>query len=141
MNINALRRGLDGYEKSSLDADIVNANPHRLIQALMDGCLTALNKAKGAAQNNNLPMRSEQTSRAVAILGGLLEGINPDEGGPIAVNLMDLYLYMQTRLMDAVAKSDVEAYDEVSGLLRQVKQGWDGIPASYHHGMQHKLSA
>jgi flagellar protein FliS len=133
MNASALRKGLEGYAQASWDADVSQASPHRLIQALMEGCLTRINSAKGAAMNGNIIQRGQQTSIAIGIIGGLIEALNIEAGGAIAANLRDLYLYMQARLVVAASRSDIAAYDEVARLMRQIKSGWDAIPASQHH--------
>ncbi|MNT55778.1 Flagellar protein FliS [compost metagenome] len=43
--------------------------------------------------------------------------------------LDSLYIYMMKRLAEANISSDPEILDEVAGLLRTVKEGWDGIAA------------
>jgi flagellar protein FliS len=53
--------------------------------------------------------------------------LNLEQGGEIAANLDALYEYMVTRLLEANLKSDAALVDEVAGLLRNVKSGWDGI--------------
>ena len=46
----------------------------------------------------------------------------------IRENLEGLYDYMNRRLLLANVKNDTEALDEVSGLLRELKEAWDAIP-------------
>ena len=42
-------------------------------------------------------------------------------------NLDSLYEYMATRLVDANVQNEIAPLDEVAGLLRNVKAGWDAI--------------
>ena len=44
-----------------------------------------------------------------------------------AGNLDNLYEYMISRLTEANVSNEPELLEEVSGLLRNVKQGWDAI--------------
>ncbi|MDZ4338543.1 MAG: flagellar export chaperone FliS, partial [Pseudomonas sp.] len=58
---------------------------------------------------------------------GLREGLNLEQGGEVAANLDSLYEYMATRLVDANVQNEIAPLDEVAGLLRNVKAGWDAI--------------
>ncbi|MEJ2456448.1 MAG: flagellar protein FliS, partial [Candidatus Thiodiazotropha sp.] len=44
------------------------------------------------------------------------------------VNLDMLYDYMTRRLYDGDIHQNVEALDEVAGLLREIKLAWDAMP-------------
>jgi flagellar protein FliS len=41
---------------------------------------------------------------------------------------MALYDYCQRKLTQANLNNDVEAIMEVSGIVKQIKEGWDNIP-------------
>ncbi len=58
---------------------------------------------------------------------GLRESLDQQNGGEIAANLDRLYEYMVARLVEANIGNDVALIDEVAGLLRNVKSGWDAI--------------
>ena len=53
--------------------------------------------------------------------------LDKDKGGEIAQNLEDLYIYMERRLIEANRANDASLLDEVSDLLRQIKEAWDAI--------------
>ena len=65
--------------------------------------------------------------QAIAIVGGLREGLDLEKGGEVAANLDRLYEYMITRLFEANLHNTVAPLDEVAALLRNVKSGWDAI--------------
>ncbi len=48
-------------------------------------------------------------------------------GGEVASSLSGLYLYMNRRILEANRSSSVSALEEVAGLLRQIRGGWEGI--------------
>ena len=118
---------LKQYQSVNTQAQVVDASPHRLIQMLMEGGLTRLAQARGAIERGQLAQKGELIGKAIAIIGGLRDGLNFEQGGEIASNLDALYEYMVSRLLEANLKSDAALVDEVAGLLRNVKTGWDGI--------------
>ncbi|MNQ67401.1 Flagellar protein FliS [compost metagenome] len=118
---------LKQYQSVNTQAKAVDASPHRLIQMLMEGGLTRMAQARGAIERGQLAQKGELIGKAIAIIGGLRDGLNLEQGGEIAANLDALYEYMVTRLLEANLKSDAALVDEVAGLLRNVKSGWDGI--------------
>lgn len=115
------------YQSVNTNAQLVDATPHRLIQMLMEGGLTRLAQAKGAMGRNDVALKGTLIGKAVDIVGGLRQGLNLEAGGEVAANLDSLYIYMTTRLVEANRKNDPAILDEVAGLLREIKSGWDGI--------------
>lgn len=120
---NALRQ----YQRVNTQASVAYASPHRLIQMLMEGALERIAVAKGCIQRQDIAAKGEQIGKAIDIIGGLRDGLNPDAGGEIAANLDALYDFMQRRLVEANLRSDAAMLDEVAGLLRPVKEAWDAI--------------
>ncbi|KIQ02568.1 MULTISPECIES: flagellar export chaperone FliS [Pseudomonas] len=115
------------YQNVNTQAQAVDASPHRLIQMLMEGGLTRLAQARGAMEREQFAMKGELIGKAIGIIGGLRAGLNLEQGGELAENLDNLYDYMTRRLLEANLKNSVEPLDEVAGLLRNVKTGWDAI--------------
>lgn len=115
------------YQTVNTHAQVSDASPHRLIQMLMEGGLARLAQAKGAILHGQQAAKGELIGKAIAIIGGLREGLDFEQGGEIAANLDRLYEYMVARLVEANIGNDVGLIDEVSDLLRNVKSGWDAI--------------
>lgn len=115
------------YQSVNTNAQLVDATPHRLIQMLMEGGLTRLAQAKGAMERNDVALKGTLIGKTIDIVGGLRQGLNLEAGGEVAANLDSLYIYMTTRLVEANRKNDPAIIDEVAGLLREIKSGWDGI--------------
>ncbi|OWL91138.1 flagellar export chaperone FliS [Halopseudomonas aestusnigri] len=118
------------YQTVNVNAQVSEADPHRLIQMLMEGGLQRIAQAKGAMQHGNVALKGERIGKALGIIGGLREALNAEKGGELALNLDRLYAFMQDRLTQANLKNDVSMLDEVADLLREVKAGWDGIRQS-----------
>lgn len=115
------------YQSVNTQAKAVDASPHRLIQMLMEGGLSRIAQARGAMDRGQVAMKGELIGKAIAIVGGLREGLDLDKGGEVAANLDRLYEYMVTRLFEANLHNTVAPLEEVAVLLRNVKSGWDAI--------------
>ena len=115
------------YQNVNTQAQAVDASPHRLIQMLMEGGLTRIAQARGAMERQQTAMKGELIGKAIGIIGGLRDGLDLQQGGELAANLDSLYQYMVSRLLEANVKNEAAPLDEVAGLLRNVKSGWDAI--------------
>ncbi|WP_017939551.1 flagellar export chaperone FliS [Zestomonas thermotolerans] len=115
------------YQTVNTQAQVVEASPHRLIQMLMEGGLTRLAQARGAMERGQVGLKGELIGKAIAIIGGLRDGLNMEAGGELAQNLDRLYEYMSARLFEANRENDFAKLDEVAGLLRTIKSAWDAI--------------
>lgn len=115
------------YQNVNTQARAVDASPHRLIQMLFEGGLTRIAQARGALEREQTALKGELIGKAIAIIGGLREGLNFEQGGELASNLDSLYEYMVSRLLEANMKNEAAPLDEVADLLRTVKSGWDAI--------------
>lgn len=115
------------YQQVGVQAQVTEASPHRLIQLLMQGGLDRIYQAKGAIEYGRIAEKGELIGKSIAIIGGLREALDFEQGGEIAPNLDRLYEYMITRLTEANRKNDPALLSEVADLLREIKSGWDGI--------------
>ena len=119
------------YQQVSVHSGIMDASPHRLVQMLMEGALEKIALAKGYMTNNEIARKGENIGKAIAIVGGLQSSLNHDSGGEISANLNSLYDYMSTRLVIANLHNDASILDEVTGLMVDIKMGWDGMPDTF----------
>ena len=127
MTYTSAHNALGQYSKMAVQTGVESATPHRLIQMLMEGVLEKVARAKGCMQRNDIRTKGQQIGWAISILEGLKASLNKAEGGEIAQNLEDLYIYMEQRLIVANRENDPAVLDEVMSLMRQLKEGWDGI--------------
>ncbi|MEH6462895.1 MAG: flagellar export chaperone FliS [Shewanella psychromarinicola] len=127
-----MRSSLRSYRKVSLESEIAVASPHRIIQMMFEGALQRIAQAKYAIQQKNHAQKGENIGKAISIIAGLSGSLNMDAGTEISANLDSLYEYMLRRLSEANVANDVEMLEEVSALLRTIKEGWDAIPQDMH---------
>ncbi|MDT8407526.1 MAG: flagellar export chaperone FliS [Methylococcales bacterium] len=127
----ALNRALNQYQQFGTRASADQADSHQLIVMLFDGALERIAVAKGAMARADIELKGQKISRAIAIINGLQASLDADKGGEIANNLFDLYDYMQRRLIAANSENSSEALDEVSDLLKEIREAWQAIPMEY----------
>ena len=106
---------------------ISTANPGKLVLMLYQGGIKFLNLAKKSIQDNNIEDTNNYIVRVQNIVLELMDTLDMDKGGQISQNLYNLYEYMNHRLVQANIKKDVEIIEEVSELLKDLKDTWKEI--------------
>ena len=131
-----VNRAMNQYKQVGTRVHADSADPHQLIVMLFDGALERIAIAKGAMARNEIEVKGQKIGRAIAIIDGLKASLDKEKGGEIAENLNDLYSYMQRRLFEANAGNNQEVLDEVTDLLREIRQAWVEIPVE-HRALNH----
>lgn len=135
MNYVGGRNALQQYKQINVQTGVTQATPHRLIQMLMEGALEKIAMAKGFMGRGEVAEKGSHISWAISIIDGLRMSLDKDSGGAVAANLDRLYDYMERQLLLANTRNEPALLDEVAGLMREIKSGWDAIPENYHHGV------
>lgn len=120
---------LDQYKSVGVQSGMTDATPHQMITKLLDGALDRIAAAKGAIDRKEVARKGQLLGSAIAIIDGIRASLDYKRGGEVAANLGSLYDYMERRLLEASVASDVSMLDEVSSLLREIRTGWESIPA------------
>jgi flagellar protein FliS len=123
------QQALKSYQTVGAHAQVAAADPYRLVQLMLANVAERLAAARGHMERGEIARKGEQVSKAIAVVNALDSSLNFERGGEIAANLHSLYQYMVIRLVKANTDNDVGGLDEVAGLLRNIKDGWDGIGA------------
>ncbi|WP_153913915.1 flagellar export chaperone FliS [Shewanella sp. TC10] len=127
-----MRGSIKSYRKVSLDSEIAVASPHRIIQMMFDGALLRLAQSRYAIETQDLQGKGVAINKAIGIINGLNNSLNMDVKDSVASNLSDLYDFMLRRISEANMNNDVKAIDDVTVILRTIKEGWDAIPQDMH---------
>ena len=122
--------GLDHYRKMGAHSALADASPQKVVQVMLDAVLSRVAEAMGHLERGEIAAKGEKVGKALAIIEALTLGLDPGKGGEIATNLERLYDYMTRTLLKAHAENRRELFTEVSSLLRELKNGWDGIAAA-----------
>lgn len=137
----SMRNNISHYNQVSRVSGVTDADPHRLVQMLLEGALGKIAAVKGLMIRNDIAKKGELVSQAISIIVGLRSSLNKSAGGDIAENLDRLYEYMEGQLLQANIKNDTSLLDEVTALLKEVKAGWDAIPQEIRQREEARLSA
>lgn len=121
----------NAYRSVGAQSGVVDASPHQLISMLMEGALDKIAAAKGAMNRGEIGAQGELLGKSISIIDNMRASLDHSAGGELSGRLADLYDYMERRLVEGGSRADASALDEVSGLLREIKSGWDAIPAEY----------
>ena len=122
---------MNQYKTVGLKSGIEGANAHQLIDMLLKGAGTKISEAKAAMAGGQIALKGEAIGKAIAIVEYLRASLDLGIDASFAEQLAELYQYMERRLLDANIQDDASALDEVQGLLRELSEGWSGIPDEY----------
>src|ERR1700750_2503444 len=94
------------YQTVSVHGGVANADPHAMVQMLMDAAAERMAIARGCIDRGERARQAGLLHSCVMIVGELRGSLNMGEGGPLARNLSSLYEYMINKLLLANVKSD-----------------------------------
>jgi flagellar secretion chaperone FliS len=121
--------GIKAYKAVGIKDDLAVADPHRVIQLLMQGALENMAKAKGSIERKDFAGKSNAISKAMAIISSL-QGSLDMSAGEVSDNLFSLYDFMLNHLILASREKNIAKLDEVMEILLTIKGAWDQIPVS-----------
>jgi len=121
--------GAGAYRNVGAHGQVAGANPKDLVTLLLSGAIDRIAEARGHLERSDVARKGEALGRALAIIGELNGSLDFAQGGDIAANLHSLYDYVVRRITEGNLRNDPGALDEVTGLLREIKSGWDAMVA------------
>lgn len=117
---------LNAYTQAKTTA----ASPLDLVIMLYDGAIEFLNKASTAINMKETQAKIKYIDKTMSIIEELLYSLNIDDGGEIAVNLQNLYLYMQKELTIANLHNDAEKVRHIESLFKEIGTAWRQVTIS-----------
>lgn len=120
------QNGCNTYRQSA--ANTVEEKPVILIK-LYNGALKFLANARRAITEQSPRIKSENISKAMAIVDELNCALDMDNGGQLASRLDSLYQFIIDQLTTANLKNDLKALDQAEQILVTLKEGFEG---AYH---------
>jgi flagellar secretion chaperone FliS len=100
------------------------ASPGELVVMLYRGAIRFVARGVEAIEARDVQAAHNNMVRAQAIISELMGSLDLERGGELAQNLMQIYDYMQRRLIDANMRKDPVPAREVEHLLRELLPSW-----------------
>jgi len=110
--------------ESYFENGVLSADPVELVRMLYRGGIDAVEKARQHLREGDIAARSAQITWAGAIIAHLTFSVNRDVDPTMGANLVELYDYMQRRLLRANLEQADAPLAEVARLLSTLLDAW-----------------
>ncbi len=141
MNTHVRNSKLAAYQSVSAHCAVAGADPHALVQMLMDAAVERLTSARACIERGEIARKAKLLHSAVVLIAELRGSLDLNKGGDLAQNLSDLYEYMARRLIQANLSSDARAITEVLSLIGEIRSAWVAIGPEVKSGVPAAASA
>lgn len=111
--------------KSYQQNSVLTATPGELTLMLYNGCIKFIRQAKIAITEKNVEDKNKYLQKAQDIIRELM--VTLDQKQQVAQSMMQMYDYMNRRLIEANIKNDLEILDEVEGLVTEFRDTWKQV--------------
>ncbi|TMO23979.1 flagellar export chaperone FliS [Pseudoalteromonas sp. S4741] len=113
-------------------SNINDMTPYEQINLIFSNIIGRLAATKGFIERKEIEKKGENLSTCILLFGALQDALNleVEQDQSISNNLLALYDYCQRKLVEANVNNDIDAINEVVSIVKEVKEGWDNIPAN-----------
>jgi len=130
----ARNASLAAYQSVSAHGGVADADPHRLVQMLMDAAMERMVTARACIERGEIVRKAKLLHSCVTLIAELRGSLNVNDGGALAHNLSALYDYMARQLLMANVQSDAGKITEVMSLLSEIRGAWIAIGPQVRKG-------
>lgn len=117
----AINNPYAAYQNNSINT----STPGELTLMLYNGCLKFIEQAKRALEDGKLEDKNTAIQKAQTIISELM--LTLDQSVPVAGNMLILYEFANSRLMDGNIKNDAALFDEASGIIKEFRDTWKQV--------------
>ncbi|WP_257350276.1 flagellar export chaperone FliS [Pseudalkalibacillus decolorationis] len=117
----SLNNPYQAYEQNSVGT----ASPGELTLMLYNGCLKFLKQAKAAIQDKKTEEKNMNLIKAQKIIQELMVTLNTEVA--VAEQMLQMYDYMNRRLVEANVNNDISIIEEVEGLTIEFRDTWKQV--------------
>ncbi|WP_227394276.1 flagellar export chaperone FliS [Jeotgalibacillus aurantiacus] len=116
-----LKNPQQAYANNSVNT----ASPGELTLMLYNGCLKFIKQAEIAIEKGNAEQKNINIQKAQAILRELMITLKQEH--EIAKNMLSLYEFLISRLIEANIQSSVDILNEVSSFVTEFRDVWKQV--------------
>ena len=109
------------------ESSLLTAEPIELVRILYRTALESVRNARTFLAEGDIAARSKAVAKCIDILRELSFSLRHENEPVLARNLVELYDYMQRRLLAANLSQSSEGLEEVEALLTTMSEAWDRI--------------
>jgi len=117
----AVTNPYQSYQQNS----VTQSTPGELTLMLYNGCLKFLNQAKKGIETDNIELRNTNIQKAQGIIREFM--VTLDQSIPVSESMLNLYDYMNTRLIEANINNDASIVEEVIGYTTEFRDTWKQV--------------
>lgn len=117
----AINNPYAAYQNNS----VTTSTPGELTLMLYNGCLKFIQQGKKAMEQGNLEEKNTAIQKAQAIVTELM--LTLDTSYPVAENMLVLYEFVNSRLIDGNIKNDPALLDEAAGIVTEFRDTWKQV--------------
>lgn len=117
----AIHNPYAAYQNNSVNT----STPGELTLMLYNGCLKFIEQAKRAMAEEKIEDKNTAIQKAQAIISELM--ITLDTTIPVAENMLVLYEFANSRLIDGNIKNEPALLDEASDIIREFRDTWKQV--------------
>ncbi|MBW2194126.1 MAG: flagellar export chaperone FliS [Deltaproteobacteria bacterium] len=121
---------VNAYQRTN----VMTADPKRLVLMCYEGAISNLKFAKEKFEAGEYEAKARAVQKFQDIVNELLCSLDFEKGGQIATNLSAIYDYMMRRILRADVDGELSAFDEVLGMLEELKEAWEEISNNKKRG-------
>ena len=121
-----VQSALNAYKETDL-SEIDSASPHRLIEMTFQDLKKNLLIIRRTL-NDGKRIGGDEASRSIAALEILRASLNFKDGGDIAKNLDQIYIYSLDQLANIIKDDSEHELDSVIAIVTSLVDAWSTIP-------------
>tara|TARA_B100001094_G_C18112241_1_gene761883 strand:- start:301 stop:675 length:375 start_codon:yes stop_codon:yes gene_type:complete len=121
-----VQSALNAYKETDL-SEVDSASPHRLIEMTFQDLKKNLLVIRRTLNDGNR-IGGDEASRSIAALEILRASLNFKDGGDIAKNLDQIYIYSLDQLANIIKDDSEHELDSVIAIVTSLVDAWSTIP-------------
>ena len=132
-----MNNNLKAYESTST----LGLSQVDLILKVYDGAIAAFTEASEFYSKNDLNAGYEKMEKAKKFITHLYTTLDPKNGGEIAERLGKIYAFVLNQTDIAQATKDLKIIDDNINVLKNVREGWQGLKEQQKNGAGNKAES